>query len=239
MDTVKFEKGNVLMVAHRGVSGIEPENTCSSFIAAANRSYYAIETDIHRTSDGNFVVNHDGNLLRIAGEEISVEESTLEELQKIVLFDKEGTKSRADLRVPTLENYINICKKYGKHCLIELKSMFTDEETQRYINIIRELDYLSNVTFISFKYDNLTKIRKILPDQPIQFIFKEVTDEIFDKVLADGFDVDVKYTSLTKENIAAFHAAGIKVNCWTVDGKEDAERLVSWGIDYISSNILE
>ena len=32
---------------------------------------------------------------------------------------------------------------------------------------------------------------------------------------------------------------GIKVNCWTVDDPEIAERLVSWGVDYITSNILE
>ena len=60
-----------------------------------------------------------------------------------------------------------------------------------------------------------------------------------EKVIADKFDVDVKYTALTKENIDAFHAAGIEVNCWTVDNKDDAERLASYGVDYISSNILE
>ena len=239
MDTVKFIKGTTRMVAHRGLSGIEAENTCSSFVAAANRSYYAIECDIHRTKDGRFAVNHDGNLLRIAGEDISVEEHTLEELQSIVLFDREGNKTRADLRVPALEDYIRICKKYGKHCVLELKSMFTDEETARYIEIIRGLDYLEHVTFISFKYENLVKMRKILPAQSAQFLFKEVTDEIMEKVIADKFDVDVKYTALTKENIDAFHAAGIEVNCWTVDSVEDAERLAEWGIDYISSNILE
>ena len=65
MNTVKFEKGETLVVAHRGLSGIERENTNSAFVAAANRSYYGIETDIHRTADGKFVVNHDGNLKRI------------------------------------------------------------------------------------------------------------------------------------------------------------------------------
>ena len=61
MNTIKFEKGNTLVVAHRGLSGIEPENTNAAFIAAGNRSYYGIETDIYKTADGKFVVNHDGN----------------------------------------------------------------------------------------------------------------------------------------------------------------------------------
>jgi len=239
MDTLKFNKKNVKVVAHRGLSGIERENTNSAFVAAANRSYYGIETDIHRTLDGRFVVSHDSNLKRVSGENISVEEVTLETLQNVVLFDNDGTKDRKDLRPCTLENYISICKKYQKHCVLELKSEFTDEETERFVNIIKELEYIENVTFISFIYDNLLKVRKLLPEQSVQFLFGDVTDDIIQKVANDGFDVDVYFKSLTKDNIQAFHSKGIKVNCWTVDERVDAESLAEWGVDYITTNILE
>ena len=49
MNTIKVDRKNTLMVAHRGVSGIEKENTCAAFVAAGNRSYYGVETDVHRT----------------------------------------------------------------------------------------------------------------------------------------------------------------------------------------------
>ncbi len=239
MNTVKFNKGNVKVVAHRGLSGIEKENTNSAFVAAGNRSYYGIETDIYRTLDGKFVTNHDNNLKRVGGENIPVEEVTLEVLQNTVLFDKDGTKDRKDLHPSTLENYINICKKYEKHSVLELKSKFTDEEIERIVNIIKEFGYIENVTFISFVYDNLLKVRKVLPGHSAQFLFKEITDEIIEKVIEDGFDVDVQYTALTKENIQRLHEAGIKVNCWTVNELEVAERLTEWGIDYLTTNILE
>ena len=45
--------------------------------------------------------------------------------------------------------------------------------------------------------------------------------------------------ALTEERIRAFHEAGIEVNCWTVDDPAEAERLFSWGVDYITSNVLE
>lgn len=239
MNTVKFEKGNALVVAHRGVSGIETENTCAAFIAAGNRSYYGIETDIYRTADGGFICNHDGNLSRIAGEKISVEDATLSTLQGIILYDKDGTKDRLDLRPCTLENYISICKKYEKQCILELKSDFTMEETERFIGIIKKYDYLDKVTFISFNYENLKRVRCVLPHQSVQFLFKSLTDEIFYNIVADKFDVDVHYPSLNKENIDRMHGAGIKINCWTVDKKEDAERLASLGVDQITTNILE
>ena len=106
MNTKKFEKENVLVVAHRGLSGIETENTNAAFVAAGNRSYYGIETDVHRTADGKLVVFHDGTLERVAGEKINVEEVSLSVLQNVTLLDKDGTKNRLDLIPPTLENYI-------------------------------------------------------------------------------------------------------------------------------------
>jgi len=239
MNTVKFDKRNTLVVAHRGLSGIEAENTNSAFVAAGNRSYYGIETDIRRTFDGRFIVNHDGNLKRISGEDLNVEETELEALQNVILFDKDGTKDRVDLRPCTLENYISICKKYEKHCVLELKSDFTDEETERFVEIIKAFDYLYNVTFISFVYDNLVKVRRLLPKQSVQYLFSTLTDEIIDKIKRDKFDADVSYKSLTKEQVEMLHKAGIKVNVWTVDSKETAEALAEWGVDYITTNILE
>ena len=128
MDTIKFDKKNTKIVAHRGLSGIELENTNSAFVAAGNRSYYGIETDIYRTADGHFVVGHDDNYKRISGEEIYLERGTLERLQEVVFFDGDGTKGRVDLRPSRLENYLGIVKKYEKHAILELKSSFTDEE---------------------------------------------------------------------------------------------------------------
>ena len=239
MNTVKFDKKNTLVVAHRGLSGLETENTNAAFVAAGNRSYYGIETDIHRTLDGRFIVCHDADLRRVVGENIPVEEVTLATALSTVLFDKDGTKGRADLRPSTLENYISICKKYEKHSVLELKSDFTDEEIAKIAQIIKSYDYLENVTFIAFGFENLVKLRKILPNQSAQFLFSEVTDEIIEKVKEYNLDVDVNFKALTEENVKAVHDAGITVNCWTVNTKEDGERLASWGVDYITTNILE
>ena len=78
MDTIKIENKAVKMVAHRGLSGIEKENTCSAFVAACNRAtYFAVETDVHRTVDGQFVIFHDDNTARVGLDHLVIEESTL------------------------------------------------------------------------------------------------------------------------------------------------------------------
>lgn len=239
MNTIKFNKKNTKVIAHRGLSGIEVENTNAAFVAAGNRSYYGIETDIHRTSDGNFVIGHDDNYNRLAGEEIYLEKSSLSDLQKVVFFDKDGVKDREDLRPSRLENYIKIVKKYEKHAILELKSDFTDEEIAKIIDIVKSYDYLESTTFISFAYDNLTKIKAIVPEQSCQYLFWKVTDEEIARLSRDKIDADVWCRELTGEQIEKCHKAGIIVNCWTVDTVEEGEKFAEWGIDYITSNILE
>ena len=239
MNTIKFEKKNTKVIAHRGLSGIEVENTNAAFVAAGNRSYYGIETDVYRTADGQSVIGHDESYKRISGEEVFLEKETLESLENIVFFDKDGTKIRKDLRPARLETYLKIVKKYEKHAILELKSAFTDEEIAKIIDIIKGYDYLDNLTFISFNYENLLKVRKILPNQSAQYLFWKVTDEEISRLVRDKIDADVWCVELTEEQIKKCHEAGLTVNCWTVDKPEDGEKLASWGIDYITSNILE
>ena len=90
MNTLKINKGNTLMVAHRGVSGLEQENTSLAFVAAGNRSYFGIETDIHVTSDGVYVAIHDGNTGRVAKEDYVVAETDFATLRALPLCDLDG-----------------------------------------------------------------------------------------------------------------------------------------------------
>ena len=83
MNTISIDKQNVKLIAHRGVSGLECENSCAAFVAAGNRSYFGIETDVHVTKDGKYVVIHDDRTGRVSDMDISVEESTFEELSEV------------------------------------------------------------------------------------------------------------------------------------------------------------
>ena len=51
--------------------------------------------------------------------------------------------------------------------------------------------------------------------------------------------MDAKAEGFTAEKVKALHDAGHKVNVWTVDKLEDAERMIEYGVDFITSNIIE
>ena len=241
MNTIKIDKKQARMIAHRGMSGLETENTCAAFVAAGNRSHFGIETDVHVTADGEFVVIHDDTATRVAGEDIVIEETTLAVLKEIVLFDKDGSKRRSDLRIPTVEEYIAVCQKYEKVPVLELKNRFCKEDIVRLCDRIAAMGYLNEVVFISFVYENLLNVKALYPDQTVQFLTGERADmdwligELADK----GIDIDVQWGAVNAEFMAKCKAVGLKVNCWTVDHPLDAARLIELGVDFITSNMLE
>ncbi len=239
MNTVKFDKKKSHVIAHRGLSGIEKENTNAAFIAAGNRSYFGIETDVHKTLDGKYVVIHDDTTGRVAVDDLEVEKSDFDCLRSLLLTDTDGKKGRTDIRIPTLSEYISICKKYEKTAVLELKNGFEASEIAEITDIIASLGYLDNVIFISFCLDNLLVLRKILPNSSLQYLVTEYSSELFNTLVENKLDLDILYTALTEENIIELHSAGIKINCWTCDDPQYAEKLSAWGIDFITSNILE
>lgn len=242
MDTIKIKNKGVKIVAHRGLSGIECENTNAAFVAAGNRSYFGIETDIHVSKDGKLVVIHDDKTSRVAKEELIVEECTLDELRTIRLYDTPRAKAdftRSDLCMPELCEYIRICKRYNKKAVLELKNRFETEDIKKVIAEIKNQKYLDNVIFISFSWDNMVDIRNLLPNQKAQFLISNWEDDLIERLKAHNLDLDIYYKSLSKDKVKLLHKNGIEVNCWTVDDAADAKKLISWGVDYITSNILE
>lgn len=241
MNTVKIEKQNTKMVAHRGLSGLERENTCMAFVAAGNRSYWGIETDVHVTADGELIVFHDDTTTRCTTErtDFTVEQTDFATLRALELSEWQGNTPKRILQMPTPEEYVEICKKYEKVCVLELKNPMTREAIEKVIDRIRALDYLDQTVFISFCWENLVTIRELLPEQSVQFLFGSFTEELIRQIIDNRFDVDVYHKSLTKELVDRFHAAGRTVNVWTVNDPEDAEKYASWGVDYITTNILE
>lgn len=239
METLKLEKRNTLMIAHRGLSGFERENTLAAFVAAGNHSYLGCECDIHPTIDKKYVVIHDSNTERVSGVTKIVEESTYEEIKAIELLNLQTGMKDSSLRIPTLEEYILCCKRYNKLCIVEFKNEFSKEDVFKVIKIITSLDYLDSCIFISFYYQNLLYVQEFNQELPCQFLLTELTDEALNLCIEHQMDIDINFHNISKEQVELVHSHGLKVNVWTVNTIEDGNRMVEYGVDYITTNILE
>lgn len=242
MGTVKIDSKNVKMIAHRGLSGILQENTIPAFLLAANHSYYGIETDLHVTKDGKFIICHDDNILRVSNIDMVIEESNYDDLRRIKLLNKDGSLS-SDIHLPNLEEYINICHKFNKISVLEFKNNISEKYIVEIVNIIKELGHYNNTIFISFDALNIVNLKKNFVDCNCQFLSNTDTLEKWEFALnlALNYNVglDLYYGSLTSEYVKICKENNVKLNVWTVDKTDDAERLIEMGVNYITTNILE
>ena len=240
-NTIKLEsKGHTQMIAHRGMCGLEPENTHAAFVAAGNRSFYGIEADVHKTADGKFIIMHDGNTLRMSGDDIEIAKATYETLRSLRLKQKDGKRGRTDLRIPSMEEYLEICKYYGKKAILELKDEFTAEDIEEIIRVGEALAYMEHIVFISFKMKNLLLLRERCPEQAVQYLVDYDIDDALIQELADrNMGIDMRGERYTEEILRKCQEKGVETNAWTVNDPDMARKLIDWGIDYITSNILE
>ena len=141
--------------------------------------------------------------------------------------------------IPTLEEYIGICKRYEKVCVCELKNEFAPEDVYRIAETYRELDYLDRVVFISFCAANLTALRRRFPSVPAQFLLKEWSPDDLAFLRDNNLSLDIRHTAVTAGVVEAVHGIGQEVNCWTVNTLEEAGAVLAAGVDYITTNILE
>lgn len=239
MHTLLLSAPKPRMIAHRGCSGLEMENTCSAFVAAGNRSYFGIETDVHVTKDGRFIVIHDDRTGRVAEKDLPVELSRYEELRALRLRDFDGQPGRRDLALPSLEEYVGICRKYEKVSVLELKNPMRPEEMDRIVGMIRDMGWLDQTIFISFSLENVLYIRKCLPRQRVQFLVETEIPDLVSILNANDLDLDIDVRLITEELVEKVHLIGHQVNVWTVNTLEEARKLADWGVDYLTSNIVE
>lgn len=226
------------LIAHRGLSSFECENTAAAFIAAGNRDYFGIETDLHQTADGAFVLLHDPETGRVADENRIVADSTLTELQALWLKDlpRKTEQTCAHLRIPTLEEYLAICKYYRKTAMLEIKMDLTETKAKALLKKIQEAGMGQNLIVIDFKFDNLVLLRKLAPNLPIQYLTSVYANSLVKRLREYRFGLDIYHLTITEEMVRELHENNILVNVWTVDDLAHAQRLSGWGVDFITTN---
>jgi len=242
MTVIKIDKRNVKIVAHRGLSGIEVENTDLAFRLAANRSYYGIETDVHVTRDGKFIICHDDDLNRIAGVDMIIEDSDYDDLKKICLYNIDKSKN-IELKLPDLIDYIKICKDSGKISFLELKNKMKKEKIIEIINLLKDNNHFENTMIISFSFDNIISCKEAFPEVNCMILSgiddDKMKEEVLNFAIKYGVGVDVYFRNITQKFIDDCHKNIVLVNVFTVDDPQDATEMIKMGVDYITSNILE
>ena len=164
----------VKLIAHRGMSSLAPENTMASFELAGQHKFWGAECDIYRSVDGKWIVSHDPNTFRMMNKAKKIETKTFEELSKLKINRVSDIKSYSDLKICTLEEYLEICKKYDMTAIIEVKGK---NNTEYYSEVIDSVNTIgAKAIFISFHFSDLEKLREIT-DVPLYLLVMDMKEE--------------------------------------------------------------
>ena len=233
-------------VSHRGMSILAPENSLKAFDFVTRHS--AIETDIQVTSDGVWICMHDLTVDRTTNGTGSVASKTLAQMKALRIDSIENPHNNIqvnsfndnDLKVPTFEEYLVICRSRGKVPMVEIKkSSYTAANYQNLVNILKKHRMESTAIIISTEISILSSIRNLLPNIHVQQVIQEISQSILNSIASLGTPcgIAVKYDSgsVTQTNIDLAKSLGLTLNLWTVP-KTDFARLEAYGIDFITTD---
>ncbi|MEC3878116.1 glycerophosphodiester phosphodiesterase [Parapedobacter sp. 10938] len=230
---------NPLYMAHRGYSVDAPENSIPAFIHAGQKNAWAIETDLRFTKDSVVVCIHDATLDSRYNGTGKVSDYTYQELLEMKIAVGNNLNSYADdeLRIPTLEEYLNICKAYGAIAFIELKEDASDEIVAAAKKLGMEGRYIVSSSKIEF----LIHFRS-LSNEVVHHINMKPTSSFLNALVlmgnaSTGFN---RYdpSGADKELIEKCHFLGLRVCFRGVDTAEYAKKCIDGGLDFLPSNTM-
>ena len=225
-------KDTVTVVAHRGAAGRAPENTLASIRAAIEDASDWVEIDVQETVDGEVVVIHDSDFMKLAGVDLKVWDGTLEQVRDIDIgswFDPQFSAER----VPTLVEVLEEAKGKAR-VVIELKYYGHDQQLeQRVVDIVEQLGMTDEVAIMSLKYEGVQKIRALRPDWTIGLLSATAIGDL------TSLDVDFLAVTMGMASpgfVRRSHEQGKQVFVWTVNDAVSLSRMMSLGVDGVISD---
>lgn len=228
-------------IAHRGFSSIAPENTLPAYILAKKKGFRFVETDVSFTSDGVAVCLHDATIDRTSNGTGNISSMTWAQVQQ---YDFGSWKSAeyAGTKIPSLSQFLDLCRDIELHPYIELKytANYTELQVQGLVAIVASKGMAGKVTWISFDETYLGYVKAADPTARLGFISRSTTASDINKAVAlkttsNEVFFDTEQTSLSA--VSAVKAGGLPMEVWTIDSEASIIALDSY-ITGVTSNSL-
>jgi glycerophosphoryl diester phosphodiesterase len=212
------------IIAHRGASRVERENTVEAFRAARRLGADLVELDVRLTADGGLAVHHDARL----PDGRAVASVAAESLPP---------------HVPLLAAALDACEGMGVN--VEIKNepdeIGYDPEAavaSAVVDLVRRRDDVGRVLVSSFDLVAIDRVRADEPRIETAWLVMAIGETTL-ATLAEHGHVIVHpwYGSITEEVMGRCHRAGVSVNVWTCDEPELIRRFARWGVAGICTNV--
>ena len=236
----KIPTGTMRMIAHAGYSAVAPSNTLPAYEAAGKSDFWGAECDIQRTKDGVWILMHNDTVDDMTDGTGKVSELTYDEIMQFNVDVGSNIENYPDLKVAKLEEYLDVCKKYGLHPVIEIKDNADPEYMREVADILSAREDKDMFYVISFGREICVKMKNLMPSLPVYYLvsYEDVSPENIDFAVnnhLDGMDIHVYHP---KDYVKSVVASGLDVFVWTIDDMDNCEKFYKLGVNAITTNSI-
>ncbi len=224
VDTLQFtemnENKDVKLIAHRGYRAIAPENTLPAYEMAGQAGYWGAECDVYRTKDGVWVLHHDPKTFRLMDKSKKIEKTDYEDLKELVYERGNNIEQYPDLRICTLEEYLDRCVYFNVTPVIELKGKNNTEYYNEIATSVQKAK--AEAIYISYEKKDLEEMRKYSDSK--MFLLTGKIDKKSIKSAKEIKDCGIEFDASKKENtdndcklIKEAQSEGLETAAWNVN----------------------
>ncbi len=235
---------NIACIAHRGASGIAPENTMLAFWAAIAGQADIIELDAAITKDKKAVIFHDSSFSRITGEVHSIAHFTREELRSRDVGSWMDIKF-SNAKIPSLEGLLQELPK-STSLIVEVKPQRVKIEENRLLErlILDSLDDNRKTTGVGEGYisvrdlDTFTWFKENTSKHSVGLMQKKRTVDEFLEIVKE-YKVEfsqIRWKNFSEKDYKELRETGTKTMVFYSDSPKEWDYLVSQKVDGILTN---
>ena len=219
--------GCIKSINHQGANRLAPANTLPAFKKSKQLGFYAVETDVRFTKDNVPCLLHDATIDATSNGSGSLSSMTFEEVRQYDFSAKFSGGGYKNVKIPSLEEFLDVCKRIAIHPYIEIKEG-GDDKLSIIANIVKSKGLDKFVTFICSNDAYLSYISNILPSARLGLIlnFGQISQENINKAkaLSNGTNevfIDAEYYSggifIPQDDVDICIANGIPLEVWTLN----------------------
>jgi glycerophosphoryl diester phosphodiesterase len=222
------------IIAHRGASALEMENTLAAFRRARADGADAVELDVQQCRTGELVVFHDDDLARLGGRN--------ERVCDLPWAALAGVRLESGDAIPTLSQVI---EEVGRDLLlhIELKVAFWSTGcslARAVVDLLARRSGGLRALVSSFHPAALGCVRVLSPSLATGLLFEEgqaqPLREAWLRACLRPAALHPQHSLVTKARLGQWRREGYAVNVWTVDDEAELGRLAALGVDGVITN---
>lgn len=229
----------MIIIAHRGASGVAPENTLAAMDLAIRYGCQGIETDLQLTKDGEVVVFHDWSVERTTNGRGDIKDLTLDELLTLDAgswFSKEFKNEK----ILTLESLIKFTPK-NLLLNLEIKSKTLDNRgiEEKVVRFLEAHNRIENTIISSFNHKSLERVQDLNSEIKLGILYEAYLIDPIDSLKPsklDIYSIHPCYYYVDRDLIEDAHKNNLKVYSWTVNDIKSAMQVKALDIDGVITN---